>query len=201
LILIFCIFPASQYVSPFHYVLLFFFFFVSWFFFLDFVDHWILETQTSMSPKNMTRNYSYQPFPTPAYTKDVFASSISGVIGLFYTIIYIWPVTRLVKGIVEEKQLRIKEGMLQMGLPSSALFCSWLGTYALMFFITSIGITLVTAGSVYENSNKVYIFLYFFFFAMSTFTFCWFLSVFFSRAQVATTVAALLFLGLYFTSC
>jgi len=120
------------------------------------------------------------------------------VLGLFFTIIYIWPVTRLVKGIVEEKPLRIKEGMRMMGLPDSALFCSWIGTYTLLFLLTSIGITLVTSGSVYEHSNKAYVFFFFFLFAMSTFSFCWLLSVFFSRAQVATTFAALFFLAFFF---
>ena len=76
---------------------------------------------------------------------------------------------------------------------------SWFGTYVLMFFITSIGITIVTAFSVYSHSNKIYIFIFFFFFSLTTFTFCWLFSVFFSRAQVGTTVAALVFLGLFFT--
>ena len=85
-----------------------------------------------------------------------------------------------------------------MGLPESALFCSWLSTYAIMFFLTSIGITIVTAGTVYQHSNKFYVFIFFYFFALSTFSFCWLLSVFFSRSQVATTFAALLFLALFF---
>jgi ATP-binding cassette subfamily A (ABC1) protein 3 len=129
---------------------------------------------------------------------DPFADTVANVLGLFFTIIYMWPVTRLVKGVVEEKQLRIREGMRMMGLVDSALFCSWLGTYTLMFALTSLGITIVTAASVFSHSNKVYVFLFFFFFAMSTFGFCWLLSVFFSRAQVATTVAALFFLALFF---
>ncbi len=163
----------------------------------DFVEHWILETQTGRN-LNLDRSITWQPMPTPPFIKDVFAESISTFIGLFYTIIYIWPVTRLIKGIVEEKQLRIREGMRMMGLPDSALFCSWLSTYALIFFITSLCITLITSSSVYAHSNKFYIFIFFFFFSLSTFTFCWLLSVFFSRAQVATTVAALAFLGLFF---
>ena len=85
-----------------------------------------------------------------------------------------------------------------MGLPESALFCSWLSTYAIMFLLTSIGITIVTSFTVYKYSNKFYIFIFFYFFALTTFSFCWLLSVFFSRSQVATTFAALLFLALFF---
>jgi hypothetical protein len=161
----------------------------------DFVEKWIVEQTTGIK---LDRSYSFQPFPTPPYIFDNFASVISGVLGLFFTIIYMWPVTRLVKGIVEEKQLRIKEGMRMMGLPDSALYCSWFGTYCIIFAITSLLITLVTAASVYEKSNKVYIFLFFFLFSLSTFSFCWFTSVFFSRSQVATTFSALIFLGFFF---
>ena len=168
----------------------------------DFVENWIIGHELRASNggvrPSIQRNYVYQPFPTPPYIQDDFAGTISSVLGLFFTIIYMWPVTRLVKGIVEEKQLRIKEGMRMMGLPDSALFCSWLATYTLMFLLTAIGITIVTSRSVYEHSNKLYIFLFFFLFAMSTFAFCWLLSVFFSRSQVATTFAALLFLALFF---
>jgi len=168
----------------------------------DFVETWILEHEGSGSPtvpaRDIQRTISFQPFPTRPYIDDPFADVVSAILGLFFTIIYIWPVTRLVKGIVEEKQLRIREGMKMMGLPDSALFCSWLTTYTVMFLITAIGITIVTASTVYENSNKFFIFIFFFFFAMTTFAFCWLLSVFFSRAQVATTMAALAFLALFF---
>ena len=161
----------------------------------DHVEQWIIEEETGVT---LQRSYSFQPFGTPPYVQDGFADTVSSVLGLFFTIIYMWPVTRLVKGIVEEKQLRIKEGMRMMGLPDSALFCSWFATYALIFFLTAIGITIVTSRSVYEHSNKFYIFIFFFFFALSTFAFCWLLSVFFSRSQVATTFAALMFLAFFF---
>lgn len=55
-----------------------------------------------------------------------------------------------------------------MGLPDSALFCSWFTTYSIMFLITALGITIVTAGSVYERSNKFFIFVFFFTFVRNT---------------------------------
>jgi ATP-binding cassette subfamily A (ABC1) protein 3 len=162
----------------------------------DHVETYIVEK--SSGRQFQTRSAEYQPFPVPPYIFDPFSDTVSAVLGLFYTIIYIWPVTRLVKGIVEEKQLRIKEGMKMMGLPDSALFCSWFGTYVLMFLITSIGITIVTSGSVYKYSSKGHVFIFFFFFSLTTFAFCWLVSVFFSRSTVASTMAALVFLGSFF---
>ena len=164
----------------------------------DFAEEWLIRNLTNLDPDQLQRSYSFQPFPTPPYVDDPFADVISSVLGLFFTIIWMWPVTRLVKGIVEEKQLRIREGMKMMGLPDSAIFCSWIGTYTIIFIITSILITIVTSGSVYEKSNKFYIFIFFFLFSMASFAFCWLVSVFFSRSQVATTFAALIFLAIFF---
>jgi hypothetical protein len=164
----------------------------------DHVSNWIIRNEAGAKLTSLSRDYSFVPFPTPPYIDDPFADTIANVLGLFFTIIYMWPVTRLIKGIVEEKQLRIKEGMRMMGLPDSALYCSWFGTYTLIFFLTSILITIVTAGSVYAHSNKFYIFIFFFFFAMSTFSFCWLVSVFFSRSTVGTTMGALIFLISFF---
>lgn len=164
----------------------------------DHVSNFIIRHESGSKITSLSREYQFQPFPTPPYIDDPFANTIANVLGLFFTIIYMWPVTRLIKGIVEEKQLRIKEGMRMMGLPDSALYCSWFGTYTLIFFLTSLLITIVTSGSVYAHSNKFYIFLFFFFFAMSTFSFCWLVSVFFSRSTVGTTMGALIFLISFF---
>jgi hypothetical protein len=67
----------------------------------------------------MSRQLRTVPFPTPPYINDIFADVISGVLGLFFTLVYIWPVTRIIKAIVEEKELRLKEGMRVMGLKVS----------------------------------------------------------------------------------
>ena len=55
---------------------------------------------------------------------------VSGSLGLFFTLAFMWVVTRIVKEIVEEKEFRIKEGMKMMGLSvirgiKCALFISY----------------------------------------------------------------------------
>ncbi len=103
-----------------------------------------------------------------------------------------------VKLLVEEKESRIKEAMKMMGLHESILFASWLSTYIIIFAVVAALITAVTAGSVYKYSDKGLIFLYFFLFGISVFCFCYLLSVFFTRARIASTIAALVFLGAFF---
>ena len=136
-----------------------------------------------------------QPFPTPAHRQDDFADTFKTLLGLFFVLAYLWPVTRLTKTLVQEKELRLKAAMKMMGLKSAAHFTSWWITYAVFALGTSLLVTLATADSVFENSSKSLIFFFFFMFGLSVFSFCWMVSALFSRASVASSFASLLFLG------
>ena len=85
-----------------------------------------------------------------------------------------------------------------MGLKDSVLFMSWFTTYVLIFAVIAALITAITSASVYKYSNKGLIFLWFFFFGVSVFCFCYLISIFFTRARIAATIGAILFLGLFF---
>jgi ATP-binding cassette subfamily A (ABC1) protein 3 len=93
---------------------------------------------------NVTSNYEITPMPTPAHTDDTFASVMGKLVGFLYTLAFIWPVTKIVKLLVEEKETRIKEGMKMMGLSETALFFSHLTTYTIVFAVTAICCMLVT---------------------------------------------------------
>lgn len=58
--------------------------------------------------------------PTPAHTKDDFALIVEGVFGLFFTLLFLWPLTRMMKCLTEDKEARINEMMKMMGLPAEA---------------------------------------------------------------------------------
>jgi len=51
----------------------------------DFTEQWIMERETGAS---FTRSYQFIPFPTPPYIDDPFADTIAGILGLWFTIIY-----------------------------------------------------------------------------------------------------------------
>ena len=86
----------------------------------------------------------------PAHSTDLFATYVSSFIGFLFCLTFVWPVTRLVKVFVEEKETRIREGMTMMGLRPSALWLSWLITYALIFTVMSLTIVVITSNSVYK---------------------------------------------------
>jgi ABC-type multidrug transport system ATPase subunit len=139
-----------------------------------------------------------QPFPTPAYTRDDFASLVSTYLGLFLTLVFIWPVTRIVAAVVEEKELRIKMGMKMMGLKEAALVGSWAVTYCSMFAVTCALITAATCANIYKYSSAALIFLFYFAFCLCVFAFAFFLSALFDRARTGSTFSAIIFLVLFF---
>eukprot|EP00461_Guttulinopsis_vulgaris_P004817 UN04819 len=89
--------------------------------------------------------FTVQPFPTPEYSADLFLRSMGDNIGLFFTLTFIWSVTRIVSALVEEKELKLAEGMKIMGLQSKWLILSWLATY-LVIFIASAAVLSGTVG-------------------------------------------------------
>ncbi|CAM9821953.1 unnamed protein product, partial [Ectocarpus fasciculatus] len=52
---------------------------------------------------------------------------------------------------------------------------------------------VLASGTLFENSDKVLMFLYLFAFFMATTAFCFFIAAFFSRARTAATIGTLLF--------
>ncbi|GAB5368054.1 hypothetical protein AAMO2058_001284900 [Amorphochlora amoebiformis] len=137
------------------------------------------------------------PFPTPDYTNDNFAIFVADVIPLFFALGYIWPVTRMIKAFVEEKELRIKEGMKIVGLYPSAHFLSWFMCYGIIAFIYSLIIVLVSR-TVYPFSDAGIVFWLFFLYGLVIIAFCWLVSSLFNKASVGSTIGALIFLGAFF---
>ena len=168
----------------------------------SFMDDYILQQALAASGGSQSqwpqRQLLLQPMPTPPYIQDDFADTISTFLGLLFTVIFLWPVTRIIKLLVEEKETSIREGMLMMGLSSSTLWLSWLLTYALIFALTSLIITLITAKNVFEYSDKGFIFFFFLLAQLSFFSFCLLISALFSNSRIASTFGALIFLAIFF---
>lgn len=158
-------------------------------------ENHFLKTSTGL---NMVRTFSAAPFPTPPYINDQFTTAAGNFLGIFFTIVYLWPVTRIVKLFVDEKEMRIKEGMRMMGLHDAPWLLSHLMTAFTITLLTSFFITLVTSGTVFKFSSKIFIWFFFFIFGMSVFSFGFLMSVFFSRSRIATTFSAILFFAFFF---
>jgi hypothetical protein len=124
--------------------------------------------------------------PTEEYTTSNFQAIISSTLGLFYMLSFLYPVSRLIRALVLEKESRIKEGMKMMGLTNTVYNLSWLITSLFQFTIVSILITLATAGNVFEYSNKFIVFIFFEVFSLAIINFCFLLATLFSKSKSAS---------------
>lgn len=88
--------------------------------------------------------------------------------------------------------------MKMMGLTDGVYNLSWLITTLLQMTLVSVLITLVTAGSVFEYSNKLYVFLYFEAFSLAVVNMCFLLSTFFSRSKSASLLGPMIFFASFF---
>lgn len=138
------------------------------------------------------------PFPTPEYTDDKFATFVKSVFGLFFVLVYIWPLTRIMKSLVEDKEARINEVMKMMSMPSEAITLGWYLTYGTAWIVPAILMVVVCWSTVFYHSNKLLVMLFFWLFAVCVVTLCSFIAVFFARAKTASVVGALIFFLLYF---
>eukprot|EP01038_Epipyxis_sp_PR26KG_P005748 gene5748-7937_t len=159
------------------------------------VDAFIFS-QYSQNAVDITASVSMMP--TSAYKTDNFQYVISSTLGIFYMLSFLYPVSRIIRSLVVEKETRIKEGMKIMGVSDTVYNLSWLITTVLQMTIVSILITLVTGGSVFEYSNKVYVFIYFEVFSLAVINLCFLCATFFSRSKTASLLGPMIFFASYF---
>jgi hypothetical protein len=140
----------------------------------------------------------FAPFPILAYEDNAFYDDLSGLFSFFFVITLLYPVSRLIRGLVMEKETRIREAMRMMGLADSALIGSWVTTYVLLFAFLAAAITVLTKRNVFNASNGGAVFIFFFLYGLSAISYAYLVSVFFNRAKAAGIIGILLFFAGYF---
>uniref|UniRef100_A0A8C4IKT2 P-type phospholipid transporter n=1 Tax=Dicentrarchus labrax TaxID=13489 RepID=A0A8C4IKT2_DICLA len=135
-----------------------------------------------------------QQMPYPCYVDDVFLRVLNRSLPLFMTLAWIYSVAMIIKGVVYEKEARLKETMRIMGLGTGTLWLSW--------FISSIVPFLVSAGlliwgDILPYSNPSVVFFFLTAFATATIMQCFLISTFFSKANLASACGGLIYFGLY----
>lgn len=101
----------------------------------DLVEQAVIRVLTGTEKKT---GVYVQQMPYPCYVDDIFLRVMSRSMPLFMTLAWIYSVAVIIKGIVYEKEARLKETMRIMGLDNGILWFSW--------FISSLIPLLVSAG-------------------------------------------------------
>uniref|UniRef100_A0A8C7J3L6 P-type phospholipid transporter n=1 Tax=Oncorhynchus kisutch TaxID=8019 RepID=A0A8C7J3L6_ONCKI len=139
-----------------------------------------------------------QQMPYPCYVDDVFLRVLNRSLPLFMTLAWIYSVAMIIKGVVYEKEARLKETMRIMGLGTGQLWVSWFIS-SLVPFLVSAGllIALLKWGDILPYSNPAVVFFFLTAFATATIMQCFLISTFFSRANLAAACGGLIYFALY----
>ncbi|XP_045920999.1 phospholipid-transporting ATPase ABCA1-like isoform X1 [Micropterus dolomieu] len=161
----------------------------------DMMDHGIIRVQTS---KTQPLGVYAQQMPYPCFVDDVFLRSLARSLPLYMTLAWIYSVAMIVKGIVAEKEARLKETVRIMGLRSSIYWLSWAVSSVLPLAVSALLLTLILKyGKVLQYSDPSVIFVFLLVFCLATITQCFFISVFFSKANLAAACGGLIYFVLY----
>lgn len=100
----------------------------------------------------------------------------------------LYPLSRLIKSIVEEKETRTRETMKIMGLSDTAFVASWFVTYFLIFSLIAYLISFLMVATFIQYSNSFLVFIFIYLFVLSLLPFAFLISVFFDKAKLAAIV-------------
>uniref|UniRef100_A0A8C6U9M4 ABC transporter domain-containing protein n=1 Tax=Neogobius melanostomus TaxID=47308 RepID=A0A8C6U9M4_9GOBI len=161
----------------------------------DMIDHAIIRIHTS---KTQPLGVYAQQMPFPCYVEDEFLRSLTRSLPMFMTLAWVYSVAMIVKSIVAEKEARLKETIRIMGLRSSIYWLSWGVSSFLPLAFSSLLLALIMKyGKVLQYSDPSVIFVFLLVFCLSTIAQCFFISVFFSKANLAAACGGLIYFVLY----
>ena len=139
------------------------------------------------------------PFPTLSYTVNTFYGLVLTILSFILVIAYVVPNSRLIRGLVGEKESKMREGMKMMGLGSGALFGSHMLWYAVFYHLpVALIIAAIAKRSFFPLTPFGSTFFLFWLFGVSSTAFMYLMSTFFSSAKAASTFCILVFIASYF---
>lgn len=124
----------------------------------------------------------------------MFRFNVTMFLSLFVMLSWMTPASLLVKNIVYEKEMRLKEMMRIMSLGDVIHWVAW-AFQTVLFNLISVFIIsfLLKYGRILPNTDLSLLICILFLFSIACAAQCVYLSVFFSRANLATACTALLF--------
>ncbi|XP_062844042.1 retinal-specific phospholipid-transporting ATPase ABCA4 isoform X2 [Trichomycterus rosablanca] len=161
----------------------------------DMIEHGVLKLLTN--PQSQLGVY-VQQMPYPCYVDDVFMLTLNRCFPIFMVLAWVYSVSMMVKSIVLEKELRLKETLKVMGVSSEVIWCTWfIDSFILMMFSTALLTIIVMTGTVLNYSNPIILFFFLLSFTVATIMQCFLMSVFFNKANLAAACSGIIYFTLY----
>ncbi|NXD12446.1 ABCA3 protein, partial [Nothocercus nigrocapillus] len=166
------------------------------------VDRAIIQYHTNASLlENIT--VVVQRFPYPSYVNDLFLLAIQNQLPLLLMLSFTYTSLNIVRAVVHEKEKKLKEYMHMMGLSNWLHWSAWFLMFFLfllvsVFFVTVLFCVKVSEqGAVLTNSDPTLVFTFLAVFSISSISFNFMVSTFFSRANVAAAAGGFLYFFSY----
>jgi ABC-2 family transporter protein len=131
-------------------------------------------------------------FPNVESVSQGFWGVVGFVFALLIIISLLLPLSNVIKSLVQEKESKLREGMMMMALRGDALWLSWLMHFMLLFIPLS-GILTIAGTVLFRYSAQEYIFIYFLTFFISATSYAVLVSTFFSNSRTAAIIGCLVF--------
>ncbi|KAM8795014.1 LOW QUALITY PROTEIN: phospholipid-transporting ATPase ABCA7 [Eudromia elegans] len=161
----------------------------------DLVEQAVVRAQSGAAPRT---GVYLQQMPYPCYVDDVFLRVLNRSLPLFMTLAWIYSVAMIIKGVVHEKETRLKETMKTMGLSSGILWLSWFLSSFIPFLLSSAFLVLILKlGNILPYSDPAVIFLFLGIFSVATICQCFLISTFFLRANLASACGGIIYFSFY----
>ncbi|KAF3687446.1 ATP-binding cassette sub-family A member 1 ATP-binding cassette transporter 1 [Channa argus] len=161
----------------------------------DVIEHGIIRAVTGT--KERTGIY-IQQMPYPCYVDDIFLRVMSRSMPLFMTLAWMYSVAIIIKGVVYEKEARLKETMRIMGLNNGILWLSWFISSLIPLLISAgLLVMLLKMGNLLPYSDPGVVFLFLGSFGVVTIMQCFLISTLFSRANLAAACGGIIYFTLY----
>lgn len=145
-------------------------------------------------------------FPYPGFRMDMLITGLETILPLILVVSFIYPCINLTKVIALEKERQLKETMQIMGLPGWLHWAGWsvramptlTASAALIVIVLKVHWGDDVGGSAllaFSHWSVVAVFL--FLYCLTTMAFCFMMSVFFSKANIAAGIAGFVWFGLF----
>uniref|UniRef100_A0A671URS7 ATP-binding cassette, sub-family A (ABC1), member 1A n=1 Tax=Sparus aurata TaxID=8175 RepID=A0A671URS7_SPAAU len=161
----------------------------------DVIEQGIIRAVTGTKEKT---GIYIQQMPYPCYVDDIFLRVMSRSMPLFMTLAWMYSVAIIIKGVVYEKEARLKETMRIMGLNNGILWLSWFISSLIPLLISAgLLVMLLKMGNLLPYSDPGVVFLFLGSFGVVTIMQCFLISTLFSRANLAAACGGIIYFTLY----
>jgi len=160
------------------------------------VDEFIFN-QEATDEETELPNIRMANFPYKEFETSDFWESMAFLFAFMVVLAMMYPISNMIRAFVQEKELKLKEGMRMMGLSATAHTLSWWAHFVIFFFVLNV-LMVLASRPLFEYSDPVIIFFYFMFFSLASISFSFLISAFFNRAKTAATIGVLFFFSSVF---